>query len=209
LNEDIPTTQQIAETGELFLGWWRSLDSVSVGLGFGLLLLVYLGRHWLAKGIVKLGAAVTKKLSVALSDEVMDKLSETLEVLLVALALFIALETLNPPLVLNGLLRNAISSVAVLAVFAAWYRLAGPFISLLFSQRLEVVRVEQDWMVRITRFAIVLFGLTSLLKIWNMPGDLVEPLDQGGAQVNTRDRSKEHSFNFDRVSGLKSVLGEV
>jgi len=168
LNEDIPTTQQIAETGELFLGWWRSLDSVSVGLGFGLLLLVYLGRHWLAKGIVKLGASVTKKLSVALSDEVMDKLSETLEVLLVALALFIALESLNPPLVLNGVLRNAISSVAVLAVFAAWYRLAGPFISLLFSQRLEVVRVEQDWMVRITRFAIVLFGLTSLLKIWNI-----------------------------------------
>jgi len=168
VNEDTSTTDQLRETGEVFLDWWWALDIEALGLAVGLVLVVFVCRRWLAKGVVKLTASIFKKLSRTLSDEVVDKLSEAAEVLLVTFALFIALEGLEPPAVLNGLMRNLIGSVAVLAVFSAWYQLAGPFISLLFSQRPGVVRVEQEWMVRVTRFAIVLFGLTSLLNVWSI-----------------------------------------
>jgi len=168
VNEDTLTTEQLRKTGALFLDWWRELDIETLGLSVGLVLVVFVSRRWLAKGLVKLAGGIFKKMSGTLSDEATDKLSEAAEVLLITLALFIALEGLEPPPVLNGLMRNVIGSVAVLAVFSAWYRLAGPFISLLFSQKPGVVRVEQEWMVRATRFAIVLFGLTSLLNVWSI-----------------------------------------
>jgi MscS family membrane protein len=169
LEENPPSTEQILEAGEAFLFWWNSIDTGMIALAFMFVIAVYLTRRWLARGIVKLGNAIFRRISGTLSDEVCDRLSEAIEVLLVTLALYLTLDTLDAPPVLNGLLLKLITSVAVLAVFSAWYRLAEAFVSVLFKQKTgPVVRVEQDWIVRTTRFAIVLFGLTSLLKIWNI-----------------------------------------
>ena len=72
------------------------------------------------------------------------------------------------PEIAGGLLKRLIISVAVIAVFAAWYRLAGVFIAQLKDERFDEIRVEKDWMVRVAKFAITLLGLAAFLEVWEI-----------------------------------------
>lgn len=58
--------------------------------------------------------------------------------------------------------------MAVISVFSAWYQLVGPFLEVLGKNRFNIVSMETSWVERLTKFAILLFGITALLKVWSI-----------------------------------------
>lgn len=148
--------------------WWGAVDRADLVLAAVMLAAVILLRRPLARGILSAIAALLATFSVDLSDEIRSELEATTRVLLVTLALFFALQTVQPPEVAGGVLERIIISAAIIAIFAGWYNLCGPFVSLLCTEQFNKLSVEADWMERVARFAVVLLGLTSLLKVWQV-----------------------------------------
>jgi MscS family membrane protein len=66
--------------------------------------------------------------------------------------------------VFSVIFRTAIAR----AIFAAWYNLAAVFLSALNPKQLNNLVAETDWAVRVTRFVIILLGITALLQLWNI-----------------------------------------
>lgn len=56
----------------------------------------------------------------------------------------------------------------IIAVFAVWYDLCDPFVVLLRNEQLGRLSVAADWMERVARFAVLLFGLKSLQNVWQV-----------------------------------------
>lgn len=132
------------------------------------MVIVVVFRLPLAKLATTIIASILKRLSITMSDEVRETLVETCSVLLVTLVVFVAIEVLNPPEFAGGFLRNLVFSFAVVSIFSAWYQLVGPFLAILDKNRFGVVSMETSWIERVTKFAILLFGITALLKVWDI-----------------------------------------
>lgn len=120
-----------------------------------------------ATGLLCFKALLTR-FSVTLSEDVEAQLKIAGQILIVALAAYVAINVSFPDGPTEEFLRKVLSSVAILTVFGAWYQLSGSFASLLRSDNLSPVSSETDWIERVTQFAVLLFGLTSLLKVWQI-----------------------------------------
>ncbi|MBT3140237.1 mechanosensitive ion channel family protein [Ruegeria litorea] len=103
-----------------------------------------------------------------LSDEVAQQFRTAAQILVVTFAVFAASESLVSDGVGKVFLDRVLASIATIAIFGAWFQLSGPFASLLRSENSQRIAVEADWIQRLTQFAILLFGLTSLLKVWQI-----------------------------------------
>ncbi len=162
---------ELADLGQYGSELERWKDSVSmqsvIVVGVALALLFFL-RKPIARGVMTLTSKLLKKLQIELSDKTIEKLYGTIEILLVTVGVLVASEILAPPVLGEGFLRRLILSVAVMAVFAAWYQLVDPFLSIFRDHRIADVQMEQDWITRVTRFAILLFGITSVLNVWEV-----------------------------------------
>ncbi|WP_425043594.1 mechanosensitive ion channel family protein [Primorskyibacter sp. S87] len=112
--------------------------------------------------------ALLKRFDVALSDEVSGQLKTAAEILIVTFSVYVTFEILVPDGVAKVFLNRVLASVAIVAIFGAWFQLSGPFASLLQNDKSSLVTSEAGWIERITQFAILLFGLTSLLKVWQI-----------------------------------------
>ncbi len=168
MNEDTSPVDYVESLSAAYSAWSNSIAPQTVIVVFVAIGLVVLLRHRLAQVVVRIAMAILKRLNADLGDEVGAKMVEAMEVLLVALVCYIGLETINPPEIAGGLLKRLIVSVAVIAVFTAWYRLAGVFIAQLRDDRFDEIRVEKDWMVRVTKSAVILLGIAALLEVWDI-----------------------------------------
>ena len=148
--------------------WLASVDPGTVALSAAFLVVVYLLRKKLSDWIVGGFEALLKRFSVSLTDEVSAQLKIAVQVLAVTFAVFLTLDAISPPTVLSGVLNQLLGSIALIAVFATWYQLSGPFVSLLVADKIGPATSETSWIQRISQFAILLFGLTSLLKVWQV-----------------------------------------
>ncbi|MCA0869982.1 mechanosensitive ion channel family protein [Seohaeicola saemankumensis] len=108
------------------------------------------------------------KFQVGLSEDVARQLKTAAEILVVTLAVFIASDVVIPEGVVTVFLDRILASIAIVAIFGAWFQLSGPFAALLRNDASNLVTSETDWIKRITQFAILLFGLTSLFKVWQI-----------------------------------------
>lgn len=148
---------------------WRETTSPSTVIGVLVALaLLFAFRKLIARGGMTLASKLLKKLEINLSEQTVEKLYGTTEILLVTLGILIAAEFLAPPLLGEGILRRLLVSVAVMSVFSAWYQLTGPFLSVFRARQIGDVQMEQDWITRVTKFAILLFGITSVLNVWEV-----------------------------------------
>ncbi|MDJ0994934.1 MAG: mechanosensitive ion channel [Dinoroseobacter sp.] len=168
MNEDLSPVDYVENLSTAYSSWSETLDLQTLIIVVVAIGVVVVLRKRLAELFVKFGMAILNRLNADLGDEVRPKLVEAAEVLLVALACYIGLETISPPEIAGGLLKRLIISVAVIAVFTAWYRLAGVFIAQLRDDRFDEIRVEKDWMVRVAKFAITLLGISALLEVWEI-----------------------------------------
>lgn len=148
--------------------WFDTIGAESLVLAAFFFVVIVVFRKPFANVLISLAAALLKRLSITLSTEVRSKLTETCAILLVALAFFIVVETLALPETPGGLLRKIVFSVAVVSVFSAWYELVGPFLRVLHRDRPGLMVMETEWVERVTKFAILLFGITALLKVWDI-----------------------------------------
>jgi len=158
----------LQQTGDRLNDWMNSInpnDLILCVFGFSV---VFVLRKLLAGGSVRATQSLLSQFSVTLSEEVTSQLEKASEILIVTFAVYLALQVFHPPELVGNFLYRGISSVAIIAVFGTWFQLSGPFASLLRSDKLSPVNVETDWIQRITQFAVLLFGLTSLLKVWQV-----------------------------------------
>ena len=130
--------------------------------------LVFLIRKQLSAFSLMGFKALLARFAVDLSDEVEAQLKTATEILFVTLAVYVAANLSFPNDGSGVFLSRILSSVAIVSVFGAWYRLSGPFASLLRNDTSSLVGNETDWIERVTQFSILLFGLTSLLKVWQI-----------------------------------------
>ncbi len=154
--------------GERINDWLASVNPVNVILSVIVVLVVFFLRKPIAGWVFEANRSLLKQFKVSLSQEVADQLKKASEVLVVTLSLYLALDLIQPPELAGGLLRNILKSVALIAIFGAWYQLSGPFSAMLHSERHGSVRLEIDWVLRITRFAILLLGITAVLEVWEV-----------------------------------------
>jgi len=158
----------IQDFGATMNAWLESVDPDTIALSAAVLLVVILLRKKISDWIVRGFEALLKRFSVSLSDEVTSQLKIAVQVLAVTYAIFLTLDAIHPPEILVGVLNKLLGSVALIAVFATWYQLSGPFVSLLVAEKAGPAPRETSWVQRISQFAILLFGLTSLLKVWQV-----------------------------------------
>ncbi len=148
--------------------WLVTVDPNTLALSAVALLVVFLLRKKLSDWTVGAFEALLKRFSVSLTDEVTSQLKIAVQVLAVTFAIFLTLDAINPPEILGGILNKVLGSVSLVAVFATWYQLSGPFVSLLVADKIGPAKRETSWVQRVSQFAILLFGLTSLLKVWQV-----------------------------------------
>ncbi len=148
--------------------WLAGMDGGVLAVAAVAFVVVFLLRKVLSEWIVAGFEALLKRFSVSLSDEVSAQLKVAVQILAMTFAVFLMLDLVNPPQKLATVLTQLLSSVALVAVFATWYQLSGPFVSLLVADKMGPAAGETSWIRRISQFAIMLFGLTSLLKIWQV-----------------------------------------
>lgn len=158
----------IQNFGATMNGWLASIDPGSMAVSLAALVIVFLLRKKLSGWIVGGFEALLKRFSVSLTDEVTSQLKIAVQVLAVTFAVFLTLNIVKPPQILVGVLNQLLGSVALIAVFATWYQLSGPFVSLLVADKIGPATKETSWIQRVSQFAILLFGLTSLLKVWQV-----------------------------------------
>ena len=132
------------------------------------IVLVFLIRKQLSAFGLMCFRALLARFAVDLSAEVEAHLKTATEILFVTLAIYVAVSFLLPDDGSGLFLSRVLSSVAIVAIFGAWYRLSGPFASLLRNDTSSLVSSETDWIERVTQFSVLLFGLTSLLKVWQI-----------------------------------------
>ena len=148
--------------------WLQSLDTDWLIVLLAVCVAVFLLRRQLASLTVWFIKWVMGFLNIKLSDTVAEELHKTSEVLMVVFAVFIVLDYTEPADPWGTILHRVLYSIAVVAVFRAWYNLVDPFLALLRDDPIKGVRIEADWTQRVTRFAIMLFAITSLLKVWQI-----------------------------------------
>jgi MscS family membrane protein len=119
---------------------------------------------WIVRGFEKL----LKRFSVTLADEVTSRLKTAMQVLIVTFAIYLALDAVNPPILFGDVFQKLLGSIALIAVFATWYELSGPFVSLLVADKIGPPTKETGWIQRLSQFVILLLGLTALLKVWQV-----------------------------------------
>jgi len=156
------------QTGDRFNSWLASVNHDALVLSVIFVALTFFFRKVLARWIVGALQLLLKQFSVSVSDEVASQLQKATEILAVTLSVYLALKVFSPPEIAGGFLRRVLSSIGIIAVFGTWYQLSGSFVSLLRDEKYNPVKVETDWAQRITQFAIILFGITSLLKVWQV-----------------------------------------
>lgn len=146
--------------------WLVQLDPGALALAIIFLVVVISLRKklsdWLVSGFEKL----LKRFSVVLTVEVTSRIKAAMQVLVVTFAIYLALDTVNPPPLIGHAMTQLLSSIALVAVFATWYQLSGPFVSLLIAEKIGPATKETVWVQRLSQFVILLFGLTALLNIW-------------------------------------------
>lgn len=148
--------------------WWQSVDPAMLLLALILAAVVILLRNQISGWIVAGIRAMFRTVSVDLDQEVSEQLKETSVVLLCTLMVAILLSVLALTGAIGEFVSRLIISVAVIAVFSAWYHLAANFLAVLHSRKFRKISVESGWMVRVTQFAILLFGITALLDVWSV-----------------------------------------
>ena len=148
--------------------WWATVDHENAGFSILLLIALVLLRRPLARLIVGAVSRLLSHLTSELGPKTQTRLQRASEVLLVALGVLAFVQALEFPPFVGDMLKNAVATVAIIAVFATWYEMAESFISILKTGDFQDVALEADWTTRVTQFAIVLFGITAVLKIWNV-----------------------------------------
>ncbi|MGI9356607.1 MAG: mechanosensitive ion channel family protein [Rhizobiaceae bacterium] len=156
------------KVGDWLVSWHASLNLNAQVLSVVAVLLVFLFRRIFSSWITKVVSKFLKQFGVRLADNVVVQLNKATEILLVLLSLYFCLQLLNPDTIIELFATQIISSIAIVAVFGTWFQLCGNFVSFLRNEAFKRVDVETDWVKRITQFAIVLFGITSLLKVWHV-----------------------------------------
>jgi MscS family membrane protein len=125
-------------------------------------------RTAIARAIFAANASVLRRMSIEIAEELREDVETALRVIIVCLAVLVAFQAVRPPEFIYTVLENLTLTVIVIAVFAAWYNLAAVFLSVLNPKQLNNLVAETDWAVRVTRFVIILLGITALLQLWNI-----------------------------------------
>lgn len=192
--------------------WFASADQAGIVIAVVLVALVFLLRRPIAAMLIAALDALMKRLSVGIPDKARSQLSVTTSVLLVTLSIYFAIEALDFPDVPGSFFRRILASVAILAVFASWYNLCGPFVSLLSGGSHLDLQVETGWVERVARFGVVLFGITALLTVWevDISGALTGVGVLGaGLAIATQDLIRNLVAGMNNVSERRFSVGDI
>lgn len=194
------------------LAWVSSADYASLTLAIVAIALVFWARKLLAGWVVLALDALLSRLAVGLPQKAREELTVTTSVLIVTLAVYAAVEALQFPETAGGFLRRVIASVAIIAVFSAWYNLCGPFVSLLSGDRRLDLNMETGWMERVARFGVILFGITALLTVWevDISGALTGVGVLGaGLAIATQDLIRNLVAGMNNLSEKRFSVGDI
>lgn len=148
--------------------WTATVDPGDLLLAFLVVVVVFLFRKKLSDWVIGGFQFLLNRFSVSLTDEITKQLKIAVQILAVTFALYMAQDAVHPPVLIAGILQRLLGSVALIAVFATWFQLSGPFVALLVTDKIGPATKETDWIQRISQFAILLFGVTSLLELWQV-----------------------------------------
>ncbi len=195
-----------------FANWLASIDQTNFFLALIFIVLIWLARNVIAHWVLGLSTRLLKQLSVQLPEQVRTELAATTAILVVVLALYPVLDVLNLPDFVDGLLNRILASVAIVAVFSGWYNLSGPFVSLLRNGRFRKIHMEARWMERVAQFGVLLFAITSLLKVWQV--DITGALTGvgvlgAGIAIATQDLIRNLIAGMNNMSEKRFAVGDV
>ncbi len=195
-----------------FTNWLASIDPTSFVLMLIFILVIWLARDVIARWVLGLTNRLLKQMSVELPERIRNELATTAAILVVVLALFPALGVLKLPGFADAFLHKILSSVAIIAVFSGWYNLSGPFVSLLRNDRFRKIHMEAGWMERVAQFGVLLFAITSLLKVWQV--DITGALTGvgvlgAGIAIATQDLIRNLIAGMNNMSEKRFAVGDV
>lgn len=210
--EPFSLPEPAVKLAERFTNWLTSIDPTSFVLMLVFILVIWLARNVIAHWVLGLTNRLLKQLSVELPERIRNELATTAAVLVVVLALFPALGVLKLPDFADAFLHKILSSVAIIAVFSGWYNLSGPFVSLLRSDRFRKIHMEAGWMERVAQFGVLLFAITSLLKVWQV--DITGALTGvgvlgAGIAIATQDLIRNLIAGMNNMSERRFSVGDV
>ncbi|MGI9350162.1 MAG: mechanosensitive ion channel family protein [Rhizobiaceae bacterium] len=130
--------------------------------------LVFVFRKQISARIVGLIQRLLKQFSVSLSEETTTPLTKAVGILAVTSTVYVTLQIFQPQEIAAEFLIRVLKSIAIITVFATWFQLSGPFTSLLRTSKSGPIKVETDWIQSVTKFAIVILGVTALLEVWQV-----------------------------------------
>jgi MscS family membrane protein len=149
-------------------GWIASVDWQTSVWWFLVVVAVIVLRKPLANGVLNIVAKSLRALSVSPPENVQIELETSLRVIIVFAALLLAFEAVQPPAFIGYIIEKLALTVIVIAVFAAWYKLAADFIAVLVPKERDNVVTEMGYSVRVTQFVIILLGTAAVLKLWKI-----------------------------------------
>ncbi|PYG28005.1 mechanosensitive ion channel family protein [Pelagimonas varians] len=148
--------------------WFSFADREDVILATLVVLAVFSVRKALAGMVISGLNKMISGLTGGLPENARIDLKNTVSILLVVGAAYVAIELVSLPDFADGFVRRVLASIALIAVFSGWYNLCGPMVSLLGGSKRLGIKIETTWMKSAARFGVILFGIAALLKIWHV-----------------------------------------
>jgi MscS family membrane protein len=150
------------------LDWGASIDIYTFTLSLLVVVLAVLLRRPLAHWFLLLNAKSLRAMSIDLPENVQIELEKAFRVVIVCVSILISFRAINPPATIGDILQKLTLTVIVIAMFAAWYNLAKPFIAVLIPKTPGKPMTEIDWAVRVGRIVIIVLGIAAVLQLWHI-----------------------------------------
>jgi MscS family membrane protein len=151
--------------------WEQGVFGVDLGRIVVALLILFgflLFRRWLARVLMGRLAALAKRTSLRVDDEMVEVLKDPVSFVPVVLGVFLAAEYLSLPDRLEIVSDRIVRSLVVYVIFWCLVKLVRP-LSFLLEQLEEVLSTPMvDWLLKGIRAAFILIGAATILEIWGI-----------------------------------------
>jgi len=191
--------------------WLADLDGASVLFAVILVGAAYVFRKPLTRGCTRLLVATGQAIGLEIPDHVQKAVKPAIQALILSLFGMMAVETLKLPPLLSGTVQKLLISIAVAAIFVALLRTTEILERLLEKHRSPSTAMQIDWLVRLSRAAVGIIGVSAVLKIWSIDlGPVLTGVGVLGAAVAlaAQDLFKNLLAGFTNLSEHRYQVGD-
>ena len=152
--------------------WTQTVFGAELGVWLSAFLLLVLGivlRGWISRLIIKRLTRLAARSKNTFDDEIIVALDYPIRLLVLVAAVYFSMSLI--PFSPEGqiIVNKLINSVFLYAAFRAFLVMVDPLLNMTQALSDRLNRALTDWLKRIVRIVVVIFGVAAICEVWGIP----------------------------------------